>query len=199
VTRIIGNIGDEGNAIRETGGTELYSLPFTPPEPLGGDDYNGKFVVYEWECPDGSKQRSDPCEEPEQEPEPEPELVLPTGTWDPNGNTIYTITFEGQKWNDSTCETEPFTTVSTTPPTAPSAIYVFEPGGPSTTGGCVEQYPEGRPVQNNGRIRFLNPETQEITGNNFAPNLGVPVLEYTCTIVGQPVEGEGQPFPWEDQ
>jgi hypothetical protein len=70
VTRIIGNIGDEGNAIRETGGTELYSLPFTPPEPLGGDDYNGKFVVYEWECPDGSKQRSDPCEEPEQEPDP---------------------------------------------------------------------------------------------------------------------------------
>jgi hypothetical protein len=65
VTRIIGNIGDEGNAIRETGGTELYSLPFTPPEPLGGDDYNGKFVVYEWECPDGSKQRSDPCNNPQ--------------------------------------------------------------------------------------------------------------------------------------
>jgi hypothetical protein len=83
VTRIIGNIGDEGNAIRETGGTELYSLPFTPPEPLGGDDYNGKFVVYEWECPDGSKQRSDPCEEPEQEPDP-------NGDFTPNENILFT-------------------------------------------------------------------------------------------------------------
>jgi hypothetical protein len=85
VTRIIGNIGDEGNAIRETGGTELYSLPFTPPEPLGGDDYNGKFVVYEWECPDGSKQRSDPCEEPEQEPDP-------NGTFTPNEQLMITVT-----------------------------------------------------------------------------------------------------------
>jgi hypothetical protein len=88
VTRIIGNIGDEGNAIRETGGTELYSLPFTPPEPLGGDDYNGKFVVYEWECPDGSKQRSDPCEEPEQEPEP---VIWPEGQWNPNEANIWTF------------------------------------------------------------------------------------------------------------
>jgi hypothetical protein len=83
VTRIIGNIGDEGNAIRETGGAELYSLPFTPPEPLGGDDYNGKFVVYEWECPDGSKQRSDPCEEPEQERDP-------NGDFTPNENILFT-------------------------------------------------------------------------------------------------------------
>jgi hypothetical protein len=70
ITRIISNIGDEANGIRETGGPELYSLPFTPPEPLGGDNYNGKSVVYEIECPDGSRQVTDPCVYPPEEEEP---------------------------------------------------------------------------------------------------------------------------------
>jgi hypothetical protein len=62
ITRIIGNIGDEGNAISET--VEEYSLPLTPPEALGGDDYNGKFVEFRVTCPNGEEQVIDPVVEP---------------------------------------------------------------------------------------------------------------------------------------
>jgi hypothetical protein len=60
ITRIIGNIGDEGNAISET--VEEYSLPLTPPEALGGDDYNGKFIEFRVSCPNGEEQKIDPVE-----------------------------------------------------------------------------------------------------------------------------------------
>jgi hypothetical protein len=70
VTRKMGNIGDEANGIEETGGSELLSLPFTPPDPLGGDNWNGKYVVYEIECPDGSRQVTDPCVYPPEEEDP---------------------------------------------------------------------------------------------------------------------------------
>jgi hypothetical protein len=62
ITRIIGNIGDEGNAISET--VEEYSFPLTPPEALGGDDYNGKFVEFRVTCPNGEEQVIDPVIEP---------------------------------------------------------------------------------------------------------------------------------------
>jgi hypothetical protein len=62
ITRIIGNIGDEGNAISET--VEEYSFPLTPPEALGGDDYNGKFVEFRVTCPNGEEQVIDPVVEP---------------------------------------------------------------------------------------------------------------------------------------
>jgi hypothetical protein len=62
ITRIIGNIGDEGNAISET--VEEYSFPLTPPEALGGDDYNGKFVEFRVACPNGEEQVIDPVVEP---------------------------------------------------------------------------------------------------------------------------------------
>jgi hypothetical protein len=62
ITRIIGNIGDEGNAISET--VEEYSFPLTPPELLGGDDYNGKFVEFRVTCPNGEEQVIDPVVEP---------------------------------------------------------------------------------------------------------------------------------------
>jgi hypothetical protein len=60
ITRIIGNIGDEGNAISET--VEEYSFPLTPPEALGGDDYNGKFVEFRVTCPNGEEQVIDSFE-----------------------------------------------------------------------------------------------------------------------------------------
>jgi hypothetical protein len=66
ITRIIGNIGDEGNAISET--VEEYSFPLTPPEALGGDDYNGKFVEFRVTCPNGEEQVIDPVVEPELDP-----------------------------------------------------------------------------------------------------------------------------------
>jgi hypothetical protein len=58
ITRIIGNIGDEGNGISET--VEEYTIPRTPPESLGGDDYNGKFVEFRVTCPNGEEQVIDP-------------------------------------------------------------------------------------------------------------------------------------------
>jgi hypothetical protein len=58
IERIIGNIGDEGNAIRET--VTGYSLPLTPPEPLGGGDWNGKFAEFRIRCPNGEEQPIDP-------------------------------------------------------------------------------------------------------------------------------------------
>jgi hypothetical protein len=66
ITRIIGNIGDEGNAISET--VEEYSFPLTPPEELGGDDYNGKFVEFRVTCPNGEEQVIDPVVQPPFEP-----------------------------------------------------------------------------------------------------------------------------------
>jgi hypothetical protein len=58
ITRIIGNIGDEGNAISEI--VEEYSIPIAPPEALGGDDYNGKFIEFRVTCPNGEEQVIDP-------------------------------------------------------------------------------------------------------------------------------------------
>jgi hypothetical protein len=78
VTRRLANIGDEGNAIVETGGEELYSLPLTPPEALGGDDWNGKSISYSFECPDGTEQPADPCENP----------TPRDGTYDAGGRTL---------------------------------------------------------------------------------------------------------------
>jgi hypothetical protein len=68
VTRFIGNIGDAGNAVKETGGSELYSIPLSPPEPLGGDDYNGKFIQFVFKCPNGEQQYADPIIEPPFDP-----------------------------------------------------------------------------------------------------------------------------------
>jgi hypothetical protein len=58
ITRIIGNIGDEGNAISET--VEEYSIPIVPPEELGGDDWNNKFIEFRVTCPNGEEQVIDP-------------------------------------------------------------------------------------------------------------------------------------------
>jgi len=145
VTRIIGNIGDEGNAIRETGGTELYSLPFTPPEPLGGDDYNGKFVVYEWECPDGSNQRSDPCEEPEQESGP-PQSVVIYDNQVPEGEDMNQVSWSGNFWYleepapGQGCTKKVFYSLtggSTGAAGPPPAEYSFElSGGPTGSPSC---------------------------------------------------------------
>ena len=81
VTRRLANIGDEGNAIVQTGGTELYSIPLTPPEALGGSDWNGKSIRYSFTCPDGTEQSANPCESPRPR----------DGTYDAGGRTV-TIT-----------------------------------------------------------------------------------------------------------
>jgi hypothetical protein len=86
ITRIMGNIGEESNAIREV--VDRPGIPVSPPDELGGDNWNGKFVVFEFECPDGTRQVADPCLEPGEIAGPNPcsrEMVWPTGTWDPNG------------------------------------------------------------------------------------------------------------------
>jgi hypothetical protein len=82
VTRRLANIGDEGNAIVETGGSELYSIPLSPPDSLGGDDWNGKSVGFSFECPDGTSQPADPCESPRPR----------DGTYDVSGRGAVTIT-----------------------------------------------------------------------------------------------------------
>ena len=64
VTRRLANIGDEENAIVETGGNELYSIPLTPPVALGGSNWIGKSVSYSFECPDGTIQAADPVISP---------------------------------------------------------------------------------------------------------------------------------------
>jgi hypothetical protein len=82
VTRTLANIGDEGNGIVQTGGAELYSIPLTPPEALGGSDWNGKFIGFSFACPDGTVQAADPVLNP-----------LPRdGTYDVSGRGAVTIT-----------------------------------------------------------------------------------------------------------
>jgi hypothetical protein len=57
ITRIIGVVGDEANAIVQE--DVEWSIPITPPEELGGD-WNGKFVSFRISCPTGEEQRTDP-------------------------------------------------------------------------------------------------------------------------------------------
>jgi hypothetical protein len=66
VTRRIGNIGEPiGLAITQRGGEELYSIPLTPPEELGeSSSWNGRYVEFFFECPDGTEQYAEPCESP---------------------------------------------------------------------------------------------------------------------------------------
>jgi hypothetical protein len=79
ITRIIGNIGDEGNAISET--VQEYTIPLTPPEELGGSDYNGKFVEFRVTCPNGEEQVIDPVD-------PAIFTVLPEGIL---GRKVFTL------------------------------------------------------------------------------------------------------------
>jgi hypothetical protein len=139
VTRRLANIGDEGNAIVETGGEELYSIPLSPPEALGGDDWNGKSVTFSFVCPDGTSQPADPCESPRPR----------DGTYDTGGRTLtitgtrtgsYTITgcFAG------TSDTVPINVSSTVTRTNVASITVE---GLDWTGGdgvqCSGPFPVG--------------------------------------------------------
>jgi hypothetical protein len=99
VTRRLANIGDEGNAIVETGGEELYSLPLTPPEALGGDDWNGKSISYSFVCPDGTEQPADPCESPRPR----------DGTYDAGGRTVTITATRVGSYTITSCS-PPFTT-----------------------------------------------------------------------------------------
>jgi hypothetical protein len=57
IIRVIGNIGDEANAVEEE--VEDYTIPLTPPEALGGDTYSGKFISFRFRCPSGEEQIAD--------------------------------------------------------------------------------------------------------------------------------------------
>jgi len=57
IIRVIGNIGDEANAVVEE--VEDYTIPLTPPESLGGDTYSGKFISFRFRCPGGEEQIAD--------------------------------------------------------------------------------------------------------------------------------------------
>jgi hypothetical protein len=142
VKRTIGNIGDPDSGITQTGGAELYSLPASPP---GGGDWGDKFVTFSFECPDGSRQIADPTESPQ----PGDNYIRPTGTWDPNGATVYTLIATGLRYgfsNEDPCDTYPFSE-SETIVGSPTSIPYFEDGENGVTGGCVDQYPLGRPVK----------------------------------------------------
>jgi hypothetical protein len=62
ITRFIANIGDEANGITEV--VDDYTFPLTPPDELGGDNYNGKSVIFRTRCPNGEEQVIDPVVEP---------------------------------------------------------------------------------------------------------------------------------------
>jgi hypothetical protein len=69
ITRTIGNLDEEGNVTQSVSEVvEDYSFPFAPPEELGGNDYNGKYVGFSVRCPDGEEQAIDPLVEPQVEP-----------------------------------------------------------------------------------------------------------------------------------
>jgi hypothetical protein len=81
VIRRLANIGDEGNAIVQTGGAELYSIPLTPPEELGGSDWNNKSIGFTFACPNDSVQVADPVINPRPR----------DGTYDVSGRGAVTI------------------------------------------------------------------------------------------------------------
>jgi hypothetical protein len=66
ITRFIANIGDEANGITEV--VDDYTFPLTPPDELGGDNYNGKSVIFRTRCPNGEEQVIDPIVQPPFEP-----------------------------------------------------------------------------------------------------------------------------------
>jgi hypothetical protein len=69
ITRTIGNLDEEGNVTQSVSQVVAdYSFPFTPPEALGGDDYNNKYVGFSVRCPNGEEQVIDPIIEPPVEP-----------------------------------------------------------------------------------------------------------------------------------
>ena len=76
VTRIIkkldanGNVDQSVDPIFETGGEELYSIPFTPPAELGVNNWNFTSIEYSFKCPDGTEQVADPVEVEEVEFDP---------------------------------------------------------------------------------------------------------------------------------
>jgi hypothetical protein len=136
ITRIMGNIGDESNAIREV--VDRPGIPVSPPDELGGDDWNGKFVVFEFECPDGTRQVADPCLEPGKVPYPNPcsiEMVWPTGTWNPDGRNKWTYTASSRvSHNYPNCTPIPgspafegLETVSTIIYTEPGEVFWYIP------------------------------------------------------------------------
>jgi hypothetical protein len=91
ITRFIANIGDEANGITEV--VDDYTFPLTPPDELGGDNYNGKSVIFRTRCPNGEEQVIDPITPGVATP-CALDMVWPTGTWNPNGanNYVYTVT-----------------------------------------------------------------------------------------------------------
>jgi hypothetical protein len=91
ITRFIANIGDEANGITEV--VDDYTFPLTPPDELGGDNYNGKSIIFRTRCPNGEEQVIDPIT-PGLATPCALDMVWPTGTWNPNGanNYVYTVT-----------------------------------------------------------------------------------------------------------
>ncbi len=129
ITRIMGNIGEESNAIREV--VDRPGIPVSPPDELGGDNWNGKFVVFEFECPDGTRQVADPCLEPGKVPYPNPcsiEMVWPTGTWNPEGRNKWTYTASSRvSHNHPNCTPIPGSPAFPGQETVSTVIYT-EPG-----------------------------------------------------------------------
>jgi hypothetical protein len=133
ITRFIGNIGDEGNAVKETGGSELYSIPLSPPEPLGGDDYNGKFIQFIFKCPNGEPQYADPIFDPVP---PTPNSFLGFGTYSATRLAVTEVSDE-RRCSDDSLFASAFTT-SETQPTGTFTAHgiIVTSGGRTTTTVC---------------------------------------------------------------
>jgi hypothetical protein len=92
ITRTIGNLDEQGNVTQAVSQiVEDYSFPLTPPEELGGENYNGKYVGFSVTCPDGSQQAIDPLLNPITYPW-SPYMVWPDGIWNPGGYNTYVFT-----------------------------------------------------------------------------------------------------------
>lgn len=95
VTRIIkkldanGDVDESVDPIFETGGEELYSIPFTPPAELGLKDWNFTSIEYSFKCPDGTEQVADPVEVEEVE-------------FDPTVYTYYRLAGSSINWHPTT-------------------------------------------------------------------------------------------------
>jgi hypothetical protein len=74
VTRIISKLDANGDKdltvdpVFETGGSELYTIPLTPPAGFNLPNWNLTSVEFSFRCPDGSTQSTDPCNNPEPAP-----------------------------------------------------------------------------------------------------------------------------------
>ena len=79
ITRTIGNIGDEQNAISEI--VTNFTIPLNPPAELGAT-WSNKYIVFSFTCPTGEKQVADT-------------LTTTSGTWEQTEGRVINVNPSG--------------------------------------------------------------------------------------------------------